>query len=72
MERSSITLYLVVGGEFHGCHGVQVLLALGEQVVPSTDDAALVLIVDHLQLVGLPRLPDLQKLVVRSSMRSQG
>ena len=53
-------MYLVVGGEFHGSHGVQVLLAFGKQVVPSADYPALVLVVDHLQFVRLPRLPDLQ------------
>ena len=37
------------------------LLALGKQVVPSADDATLVLVVDHLQFVRLPRLPDLQR-----------
>ena len=45
------------------------LLALGEQVVPSADDATLVLIVDHLQLVRLPRLPHLQQREVYSTLQ---
>jgi len=35
---------------------VDVLLQLVEQVVPSTDDPTLVLVVDQVQLVGVPRL----------------
>lgn len=42
---------LVVGRELHGRHAVDVLLDLVEEVIPSTDQAALVLVVDQVQLV---------------------
>lgn len=51
--------YLVVWGEFHGRHAVDVLLDLGEQIVPASDQATLVLVVDQLQLIAPPNLTDL-------------
>ncbi|KAH6607744.1 hypothetical protein Trco_004057 [Trichoderma cornu-damae] len=51
--------FLVVGRVLHGLERVQVLAALGEEVVPATDKPALVLVVDHLEGVVLPRLADL-------------
>lgn len=51
--------YLVVWGEFHGRHAVDVLLDLGEQIVPASDQATLVLVVDQLQLIAPPYLTDL-------------
>ena len=48
--------YLVVGREFHGGDAVDVFFDLGEKIVPATDQATLVLVVDQLQLVRTPRL----------------
>ena len=53
--------HLVVGGQLHGRHLVDVLLELVEQVVPPPDDPALVLVVDQVQLVRVPRLLDLSR-----------
>ena len=52
--------HLEVGRELHGRHGVDVLLDLCEEVVPASYDAAFVLVVDQVQLVGLPGLSDLK------------
>ena len=51
--------YLVVRGQLHGGDAVDVLLDLVEEVVPASDQAALVLVVDQVQLVRVPHLPDL-------------
>lgn len=53
-------MYLVVGWEFHGRHTVNVLLDLGEQVIPATDDTTFVLIVHQLQFIALPYISHLQ------------
>jgi len=45
---------LEVRGQLHGSDRVDVLLNLCEQVVSTSDDLALVLVVDQLQLVTLP------------------
>ena len=42
------------------CYLIDVLLQLVEEVVPASDEPALVLIVDHVQLVALPSLFDLE------------
>ena len=39
---------------------IDVLFELVEEVVPASDEPALVLIVDHVQLVALPSLFDLE------------
>lgn len=43
-----------VGRELHGGHRVDVLLDLVEEVVPTSDKAALILIVDQVQFIVLP------------------
>ncbi len=52
---------LVVGRELHRVHGVDVLLELVEQVVPATDELALVLVADQVEFVRLPELFDLPR-----------
>ena len=60
LNRCVLYKDLVVRRELHGSDGVEVFLALGEEVVPSANNAALVLVIHHLQLVCLPRLSHLQ------------
>ena len=50
---------LVVRRELHRGERVEVLAALGEDVVPAADEARLVLVVDELERVAGPRLLDL-------------
>ena len=56
---SGLVADLVVGRELHGGHAVDVLLDLGEQVVPAADQPALVLVVHLLQLVRVPHVSHL-------------
>ena len=56
-----ILKHLEVRRQLHGCHRVDVLLDLGEEVVPATDDLALVLVVDQVQLVRMPSLAHLTR-----------
>ncbi len=47
-------IYLEIRRKFHGCDWVDVLLDFGEEVVPTSDQSALVLVVDQVQLIHLP------------------
>ena len=60
---------LVVRRELHGSHAVNVLLDLVKKVIPSSDQAALVLVVDQIQLIGLPHFADLWSRVLMSGDR---
>ena len=51
--------HLVVWGQLHSGHAVDVLLDLVEEVIPASDQATLVLVVDQVQLVRVPHLTDL-------------
>ncbi len=51
--------YLVVRAESHGSETVDVFFELVEEILPSLDEFGLVLIVDQLDLVDLPRLAHL-------------
>ena len=51
--------HLEVWGQLHSCHGVDVLFDLVEQVVPTSDDLALVLVVYQIQVVIVPCLSNL-------------
>lgn len=46
-QGGSSDWYLVIRRELHGRHAVDVLFDLIEEVIPATDQAALVLIVDQ-------------------------
>lgn len=52
--------HLEVWGQLHGSDAVDVFLDLGEEVIPSSDEATLVLVVDKVQLIASPNLADLQ------------
>ena len=51
--------YLVIRREFHGSHGVNVLLHFVEKIIPSANQLAFLLVVDQLQDVTTPYLTDL-------------
>ena len=51
--------HLEVGGQLHGGHGVDVFFDLVEEVVPATDQATLVLVVNQVKLIGHPGLTHL-------------
>ena len=51
--------YLVVWREFHGGHRIDVLLHFVEEIIPSTNQFAFLLVVDQLQNVTTPYLTDL-------------
>ena len=54
VREGSPTAHLVIRRELHGGHAVDVLFDLVEEVVPATDQATLVLIVNQVQLVSVP------------------
>lgn len=64
--RRLLLKHLEVGRHLHLREVVDVVLGLCEEVVPAADQLGLVLVVDKLQLVRLPRLLDLlEKLLER-------
>ena len=58
-EKNELVARPEVWCQSHCGHLVDVLLDLVEEVVPASDELALVLVVDHVELVGLPCLLDL-------------
>ena len=55
----SLKKYLVVRREFHGRHRVNVFLHFVEEIIPSTNQFAFLLVVDQLQDVTTPYFTDL-------------
>ena len=55
------THYLVVWWQLHSTDAIDVLLDLGEKIIPATDQLALVLVVDQVQLIATPHLAHLQQ-----------
>ena len=51
--------HLVERGQLHSSDTVDVLLDLGEEVLPSANESALLLILNHFQFVRLPRFAHL-------------
>lgn len=56
-----IFTYLVIRRKFHRSDTVDVFLDFVEEIVPSADNLALVLIVDQVQFIALPGLANLKK-----------
>ena len=61
---------LVVRRELHGGERVEVLAALGEEIVPTANEAGLVLVVDEVERVVRPSLLDLRRTKVRRATAS--
>ena len=57
-RRRLLLELFVVRRVSHGLQRVQVITALGEQIVPATNEPAFVLVVDEIQVVILPVLAD--------------
>lgn len=51
--------YLVIRRQFHCRHTVDVFLDLVEEVIPTSDDATLVLVVDKIKFIALPDISHL-------------
>lgn len=49
--------YLVIWRELHGRHTVDVLHDFVEEVIPASDQAAFVLVVDQVQFICIPHFP---------------
>lgn len=53
-------MYLVVRRQLHGRYAVDVFLDSVEEVIPASNQAALVLVVHQVQLIGVPHFTDLR------------
>lgn len=55
------TAYLVIRRQLHSRDAVDMFLDFGEQIIPSSDDTTLVLIVDQVKLIAVPYITNLQQ-----------
>lgn len=51
--------YFVVRRQFHSSNGINMLFNFVEKIIPSSDNLTLVLIVDEIQFIALPRFTNL-------------
>lgn len=62
LQKQSVDLTdFVVRAELHGSDSIDMIFYFGEQIVPTSNESTLVLIVDHVQFIGLPLLSHLYK-----------
>lgn len=60
MRMMYMNTNLIIRRQFHSSNAVDVLLDFVEEVVPTSNDLALVLVVDKVQLIALPRFSNLE------------
>lgn len=63
-------IYLVIGRQFHSCDTVDMLFDLGKEVIPATDQLALVLVVDEIQFIASPYFTDLSPQIISLMINS--
>ena len=64
-------MYLVIRRQFHRRHTVNVFLDLVEEVVPASNDPALVLVVDQVKLIALPDITHLSETLAFNFISSE-